>query len=87
MLTEKRKQQIQDWLVALGIALFIVVVPTAIALVVAAREEEWQTIYCVTTDTLMTCISRQPCNTYARTQKGELTLRKAEVNWPDGMAL
>jgi hypothetical protein len=34
MLMEKRKQQIQDWLVAIGIALFIVVVATALVLVV-----------------------------------------------------
>ena len=35
MLTAKRKQQIQDWLVGIGIALFIAVVPAALALVVA----------------------------------------------------
>jgi hypothetical protein len=49
-----------------------------------AEEEEWQTITCITTDTLMTCVSRQPCNTYVRSPKGELTFRKAKINWPDG---
>jgi hypothetical protein len=81
-LTEKRKRQIGDLLVALGVALFIVVVPSALAIVVV--EEEWQTINCMTTDTLMTCVSRQPCDTYARTPEGVYTVRKATVNWPEG---
>jgi len=49
----------------------------------AFAQQQQQTLNCTTQDTVMTCISRQSCDTYARTSIGELTFR-AKIHWANG---